>query len=313
MLKCRYVYDAWGNHKVYDENGVELLPASNNIGNINPFRYRGYYWDREFGLYYLQTRYYDPVICRFISADAISYLNPGEIMGLNLYCYCANNPVMNNDPNGTWNWGRFFAGLAIVTATIAAVALTVATFGTGSVVGGVIIAGTIGVAGNLFSQTVIEEKSFAEVNYMQVAISGASSALSAIPGVGYFGSIAVSGAAGTLSALIDKRDIKESVLEGLKSAGITAIAGGITRAIGLSKISKIGKGNYSGKKVFLNHIQPDKLSGKLSSFNPSVNKTQSLIGFIKQQVGLRGLSRISNDTAGNVVNTISDIITSIIP
>ena len=51
MLKCRYVYDAWGHHKVYDENGVELLPASNNIGNINPFRYRSYYWDREFSCF----------------------------------------------------------------------------------------------------------------------------------------------------------------------------------------------------------------------------------------------------------------------
>lgn len=100
VLKCSYVYDGWGNHKVYDENGIELLPASLNIGNINPFRYRSYYWDKEFNLYYLQTRYYDPTICRFISADSISYLNPEEIMGLNLYCYCANNPIMNTDPEG---------------------------------------------------------------------------------------------------------------------------------------------------------------------------------------------------------------------
>ncbi|MBR1891817.1 MAG: hypothetical protein IJ811_04925 [Clostridia bacterium] len=57
-MQCRYAYDAWGNHKIYDGSGVEVLPADSNIGNVNPFRYRGYYWDSEFGWYYLKTRYY---------------------------------------------------------------------------------------------------------------------------------------------------------------------------------------------------------------------------------------------------------------
>ena len=87
-----YAYDAWGNH--------EITLDTNNIGTINPIRYRGYYFDTETGLYYLQTRYYDPEIGRFINADAIEFLVPNQITGLNLYSYCNNNPVMDADSNG---------------------------------------------------------------------------------------------------------------------------------------------------------------------------------------------------------------------
>ena len=99
-LQCRYVYDAWGNHKVYNASGSEIGVEVANIGNVNPIRYRGYYWDKEFGLYYLQSRYYDPVVGRFISADSVEYLEPNDIIGLNLYAYCYDNPIMYYDPNG---------------------------------------------------------------------------------------------------------------------------------------------------------------------------------------------------------------------
>lgn len=92
-LQCRYVYDAWGNHKVYNASGSEISAEVLNIGNINPIRYRGYYWDKEFGLYYLQSRYYDPLLGRFISADSVEYLEPESVSGLNLYTYCGDNPV----------------------------------------------------------------------------------------------------------------------------------------------------------------------------------------------------------------------------
>ena len=68
--------------------------------NINPYRYRGYRLDLETGLYYLNARYYDPSIGRFISADSINYLDPSSEQGLNLYAYCGNNPVMYTDPSG---------------------------------------------------------------------------------------------------------------------------------------------------------------------------------------------------------------------
>lgn len=96
----KYTYDAWGNNVVSDTIGA-IITDKNHIGNLNPFRYRGYYYDADTKLYYLKTRYYDPEAGRFVSQDSIEYLNSDTINGLNLYAYCVNNPVMNVDPNGT--------------------------------------------------------------------------------------------------------------------------------------------------------------------------------------------------------------------
>lgn len=104
-----YVYDAWGNH---------TFEGDTQIGNINPFRYRSYYYDTETYLYYLNTRYYDPEVGRFINMDGISYADPETINGLNLYAYCGNNPVMRVDADGTSFedlmafFERFFTGLS---------------------------------------------------------------------------------------------------------------------------------------------------------------------------------------------------------
>ena len=96
---ARYIYDAYGNHKVLDEYGI----INNNatfIGNINPFRYKGYYYDVETGFYYCNSRYYNSKIYRWISADDIDYLEPESINGLNLYVYCGNDPVNRLDSSG---------------------------------------------------------------------------------------------------------------------------------------------------------------------------------------------------------------------
>ena len=98
-IKALYVYDAWGNHKVYDQYGAESTNPS-FIGNVNPFRYRGYYFDSDTGLYYLRSRYYDPEIGQFISPDDVGYMDFETIGGLNLYAYCNYNPVMYSDPSG---------------------------------------------------------------------------------------------------------------------------------------------------------------------------------------------------------------------
>ena len=84
-----YVYDAWGNVTATNHN----VSGTNSGARHNPFRYRGYYYDVETGLYYLINRYYDPEIGRFISPDKISAINPGVVNGVNLYCYCYNSPV----------------------------------------------------------------------------------------------------------------------------------------------------------------------------------------------------------------------------
>ena len=109
-IVVKYAYDAWGNVSVMDNNGT-LLSDVNHIGNLNPFRYRGYYFDTETKLYFLKTRYYDPEVGRFITIDDISYIDAETINGLNLYSYCANNPVKNVDSWGTSWWSRFWSGV----------------------------------------------------------------------------------------------------------------------------------------------------------------------------------------------------------
>ncbi len=98
-LLATYTYDGYGNHKVIDSTNQENKEES-FIGNINKIRYKGYYYDEETKLFYCNSRYYSPELCRFISPDSIEYLDPQSINGLNLYCYCMNNPIMYADPSG---------------------------------------------------------------------------------------------------------------------------------------------------------------------------------------------------------------------
>ena len=88
-----YGYDVWGT--VTSVTG----DLASTIGQINPFRYRGYYYDAETGWYYLNARYYDPNVGRFLSPDVILGAN-GGLQGYNLFAYCNNNPVMFVDPDG---------------------------------------------------------------------------------------------------------------------------------------------------------------------------------------------------------------------
>ena len=84
-----YEYDAWGN----------IVSSSGRLAEINPLRYRGYYYDNETGFYYLQSRYYDPVNRRFINADR--YTTAGsEFTGTNLFAYCNNEPISSIDSTG---------------------------------------------------------------------------------------------------------------------------------------------------------------------------------------------------------------------
>ncbi|MBQ7907075.1 MAG: RHS repeat-associated core domain-containing protein [Clostridia bacterium] len=135
----KYVYDAWGNHTVTDYTEFGL-------GNINPIRYRSYYYDIETGLYYLKSRYYDPKTGRFISMDSTDYLDPNIIGGANLYAYCNNNPVMYADPTGKSASVVFLVIGIIATVIIAAGGVVggVAAYQTGENVGEGVLKGAIG-------------------------------------------------------------------------------------------------------------------------------------------------------------------------
>ena len=93
-----YSYDPWGKCTVsYSNGGASTSATKNNL------RYRGYYLDSDLGLYYLQSRYYDPNTYRFINADG--YLSTGQgILGYNMYAYCNNNPVNYVDYGGNSPW-----------------------------------------------------------------------------------------------------------------------------------------------------------------------------------------------------------------
>lgn len=117
-----YTYSAYGEIiDILDENGQQintdtttypyedresLSAMMNSIAVLNPFRYRSYYYDNVNKMYNCNTRYYDPMLCRFLSPDC--YVNQDQgIIGMNIYAYCNNNPVNFIDPNGTF-FGEIF-------------------------------------------------------------------------------------------------------------------------------------------------------------------------------------------------------------
>ena len=138
-------YDAWGNQNViYSTNCGDTDVSAKEF---MPFRYRGYYYDDNLGLYYLMSRYYDPETGRFISPDAIEYLDPQTLGGLNLYAYCGNNPVMGYDPSGKIDWNKVFGWLSVVALSAFAMCLIV-------IPGGMIAAGIM-TANNLVASTLV--------------------------------------------------------------------------------------------------------------------------------------------------------------
>ena len=125
-----YTYDSWGKiTSMTDEQGIDISTNINHIGYINPFRYRGYYYDSETELYYLNSRYYSPEMGRYLNAGV--YISTGQgLLGNNMYVYCNNNPINNADPNGNW-FSKIIATIALTIAkvivkAVAKVVITVA-------------------------------------------------------------------------------------------------------------------------------------------------------------------------------------------
>ena len=92
---ARYSYDAWGVPVVVQDS------SNCGIASINPFRYRGYYYDEETSLYYVSSRYYDPKVVRFLNSDEVLMLGMGKAaLSNNLFVYCENDPVNQKDDSG---------------------------------------------------------------------------------------------------------------------------------------------------------------------------------------------------------------------
>ena len=114
-LIAKYSYDPWGKLLSVTPNG--WLDEQNayylEVAEANPLRYRGYYYDSETGFYYLQSRYYDPEIGRFINADSYASTDATGLLSTNMFAYCENDPVNRSDPSGEW----FLQAAAIGAAT----------------------------------------------------------------------------------------------------------------------------------------------------------------------------------------------------
>ena len=209
VSQVEYTYDTWGACSVTGS-------LANTLGAKNPFRYRGYVYDTETRLYYLESRYYDPETGRFISADVYLSTNQG-VLGNNAFLYCGNNPANCKDEEGEfWN---LIAGTVI----------------------GAIIGGVTQVVGN-----VIEGKDWNEGLGMALA-SGAASGLLASTGLGVGAQIvggAVIGAASNAGQqLVDMGQGKREEFSWVE-LGINTAAGAISGWIGGKGIRAKG-GNYS--------------------------------------------------------------------
>ena len=203
-MVVEYKYDAWG----YLLSTTGSMAES--LGKLNPFRYRGYIYDEETGLYNLQSRYYNPNMCRFVNADTVSNLGVNnELIAYNSYAYCENEPLTRSDAEGSWslpNWAK--AAIGIV-GTVAAVAVTVAT-------GGAALPVLAGVA--------LSTASGAAIGYVtggkQGAIDGAANGLM----VGGLSALATSvvGAVKTVRAYKKSIDTYSSLQKQYKGSGMEA-------------------------------------------------------------------------------------------
>lgn len=174
-LIVNYAYDAWG--KVLSVTGSNI-----ELGNLNPFRYRSYYYDNDIEMYYLQSRYFDPEVCRFINSDDVNFIGAtGTVGSYNAFAYCENSPVNNSDPSGT---------VIITTTMLVWVAI------------GALTLGTVGAATGYYLSKRFKVPKGSRWKYIVAgALVGAAVGAAAGFGIGYFiggGSVvAVAGKSGT--------------------------------------------------------------------------------------------------------------------
>ena len=173
------------------------------MGNLNRIRYRGYYWDADIGLYYLQSRYYDPVTCRFINVDSL--LDQRSIIGNNMFAYCLNNPTNMTDESGDIPIPIIAAGIGALTRALISGGI--------SAVSQYITTGTIN-----WKVVGIE------------AIAGAISGALATTGIGLGSSIGINAALGGLTYVAEQAVTGEKIKIG--EVFSNTVAGGASGLIG---------------------------------------------------------------------------------
>ena len=200
-----YGYDAWGNTTVtYSNGGASTTAVKNNL------TYRGYYYDRNLGLYYLRSRYYDAKICRFISPDDVGYLGAnGDLTSYNLYAYCSNNPINYIDSNG---------------------------YAMHPIVFGAAIGFAIGLITSIFVQTLEENGDISNVDiretFFDAAVGGINGAFAA-SGISFKTAIAVGALIGGATSIIKDclfNDGKNVVENAIWSAVVGGFCGAIAGA-----------------------------------------------------------------------------------
>ena len=212
-----YTYDAWGNFTVTINSSVSLERLV--VSTYNPFRYRGYYYDTDTSLYYLQSRYYNAQWGRFINADGIQYLGAnGDLEGFNLFAYCSNNPVMGADPEG-----NFILSAVLIGAAVGAV---------------------FSLATELIDYSKDNEN---KVNWWKVGLGAVEGGLCAA--FGPVTGMIVSGVASVAGDLLDgNTDIKSIVTNSVISVGFSALGTGVEHGIRTIAVNKL-------KKSSLKHIK----------------------------------------------------------
>ena len=245
-IVASYAYDAWGNHFVYNATGEIVEEEQTNfIGNINPFRYRGYYYDTESDFYFLNARYYDPEVKRFINADTKISSVGGDINGYNLYSYCFNNPIKYDDSMGTWpKWlENVVKAVVVVAVVVSAVAVVTATGGAAAVVAGVALgtaSGALvgGIANEAKGESFINGAAGGAVNGLVQSVGGALA-----PGIGTIVGGGVGSGLGTCltenlnnigKPIEEQKSSADIATSSLKSAAIGAAFSTLTAGINYS-------------------------------------------------------------------------------
>ena len=266
-IVVKYTYDAWG--KKLSTTGS----LASTIGALNPFRYKGYYYDQESGMYYCKSRYYVPDWCRWLNADSstnLSFLNHT----INIFDYCNNNPISGYDSDGDIpKWLsvtlKCVAAAAIV---VAACAISVATAGSAAPV---IIGVAIGVVTNGIKDLADDGKINSGLDaYLGATVGGAIGGL----GTGLASTAFCSGLGDVVGGFFDG-SIK-SFSDGCVAFGSGALLGAI--GYGISK--GISKGLATRK---LNKIVPN-----WNAKNSKINKQLANAGYKNLKVGRDGYQKI---------------------